>query len=311
VIFVGDAAHPTAARLLFVPDAVRTVTNGAGDVVFEDGLDYAIDREAGTIVRPVGSRLPLLDAGGSPPVEPADFDRHLVAVTYTHAGDTWPGEVPTGDPARLPRTLARLRNRETVTVCLMGDSITEGYDASGFRHVAPRQAPWAMLVARGLEFAHDADVRLHNLGVAGWTADHGRWQAEEVGSKQPDLALIAFGMNDACYAEAPAYAEAVADIVQRVRAACPDTEFLLVSPMLPTPACHWVDVSRFDGYRDALLAMRRPGVAVADVTSVWESLLRRKTPLDLSSNGTNHPNDFGHRVYAQTLLAALSSDVLA
>jgi hypothetical protein len=34
-------------------------------------------------------------------------------------------------------------------------------------------------------------------------------------------------------------------------------------------------------------------------------MLDRKRYLDLTGNGVNHPNDFGHRVYAETLLGLL------
>ena len=44
-------------------------------------------------------------------------------------------------------------------------------------------------------------------------------------------------------------------------------------------------------------------MAVADVTTIWSWLVARKRYLDLSGNGVNHPNDFGHRVYAETILA--------
>lgn len=52
-------------------------------------------------------------------------------------------------------------------------------------------------------------------------------------------------------------------------------------------------------------ALCRPGIALADMTSVWEEFLRRKKDSDLTGNGVNHPNDFGHRVYAQVLSALL------
>ena len=51
--------------------------------------------------------------------------------------------------------------------------------------------------------------------------------------------------------------------------------------------------------------MTGPGVALADVTAVWELLLTHKHDLDLTGNGLNHPNDFGHRVYAQMILRAI------
>jgi hypothetical protein len=55
--------------------------------------------------------------------------------------------------------------------------------------------------------------------------------------------------------------------------------------------------------RYALLAMATPGVAVADVTTPWLKLLETKAFADVSGNNVNHPNDFGHRLYAHTILA--------
>jgi hypothetical protein len=34
-------------------------------------------------------------------------------------------------------------------------------------------------------------------------------------------------------------------------------------------------------------------------------LLRHKSFYDLTGNGVNHPNDFGHVIYAQTIVALL------
>jgi hypothetical protein len=48
--------------------------------------------------------------------------------------------------------------------------------------------------------------------------------------------------------------------------------------------------------------MREKGIAVADVTSLWTKALERKTFYDLTGNGVNHPNDFGHRLYAHVLI---------
>ena len=42
---------------------------------------------------------------------------------------------------------------------------------------------------------------------------------------------------------------------------------------------------------------------MADVTSVWLELAKRKPYWDYTGNGLNHPNDFGHRLYAQVILA--------
>jgi hypothetical protein len=59
-------------------------------------------------------------------------------------------------------------------------------------------------------------------------------------------------------------------------------------------------------YLEQLLTLRESGVAVADVTSVWSWVVARKKALDLTGNGVNHPNDFGHRLYADVVLALLA-----
>ena len=61
------------------------------------------------------------------------------------------------------------------------------------------------------------------------------------------------------------------------------------------PAQHFI------GYRDVLRQMETPTVALADVTEPWLKLLDRKPFADLSGNNVNHPNDFGHRVYAHVV----------
>ena len=61
----------------------------------------------------------------------------------------------------------------------------------------------------------------------------------------------------------------------------------------------------FSLYRDQLRELSGPDVALADLTEVWTKLLIHKHDLDLTGNGLNHPNDFGHRLYAQAILQLL------
>jgi acyl-CoA thioesterase I len=58
----------------------------------------------------------------------------------------------------------------------------------------------------------------------------------------------------------------------------------------------------FPLYRDALASLEGPGVVLADLTSIWLKLKERNRHLDLTGNGVNHSNDYGHRVYALALL---------
>jgi acyl-CoA thioesterase-1 len=305
VLFIDGEAGPVDAVLLFPPDTILAVTSAAGDVTFLEGGDYLIDRQAGRIVRPSGSAMPRVRRDAIATADGALTHEWTVVVTYTHAQDLWTGHVPALDGGRLARAGRRLQRREALTICLTGDSISAGYDASGFYGVAPYQPAFGTLVATALAQRSGAEVRLHNLATAGWTAADALWDTARIAAVNPDLVMVAFGMNDACYADAREFASNVAGILGRVREAVPRVEFVLVSPMLPTPECKWVVHSRFDEYRTALAELTGEGVALADVTRLWHDVVARKNPYDLSGNGFNHPNDFGHRVYAQTILALM------
>ena len=176
---------------------------------------------------------------------------------------------------------------------------------SGFHRVPPYQPAFGPLVATALEQHYGAPAHLHNLATAGWTAANAVWDAPRIAALAPDLVIIAFGMNDACYADAGEFAGNVSSLMQRVRAEVADVEFVIVSPMLPTPECSWIVPARFAEYRAALAGLSGEGVALADVTGLWTELVARKNPYDLSGNGLNHPNDFGHRIYAHAILDRL------
>src|SRR5262245_59068238 len=303
VMFVGLPDRPIEAPLLFRPDQILFVESAAGDASYVEGDDYQIDWQSGRIVRVPGSRMPSVTERNA-----ADgtltHDRTIV-LSYTHRGVVWTGFVPASALADLPRVTRRLERHEPLTVCLTGDSISEGYDASGFHRLPPYQPPFGTLIALGLERRFGSRIHFHNFGVGGWTTADALRDTERITAVNPDLLIVAFGMNDASYADASEYAATVSSLLSRVSAEATHSEFVVVSPMLPTPECEWVVQSRFPEYRDALATLTGTGVALANVTTLWASLLARKDPHDLSGNGLNHPNDFGHRIYAQAILAVL------
>jgi acyl-CoA thioesterase-1 len=304
VVFIARDDGVAEASLLFPPETVLSVTNTAGDVAYGEGTDYLVDRQTGRMIRPPASRMPEVRREMIV-VDPARTHRRLVAVTYTHAAGLWTAHArsPAGV---LSRVRQRLHRREPLTICLTGDSISEGYDASGFRGVAPYQPAFGPLIASGLEQIYGGSVQLHNLAAAGWTAADALWDTARVAAVKPDLVIVAFGMNDACYAKADEFVANVSNLLQGIRDGLPGIEFVVVSPMLPTPECTWVVHSRFDEYRAALADLIGDEVVFADVTGLWTDLVARKNPHDLSGNGLNHPNDFGHRLYTQTILALLA-----
>ena len=281
------------------------MTDSTGAIRYAAHDDYIVDAADGCILRPPDSRMPLLSPDELCTDGPRVLESRVVTVDYLHESQPRFNEASLDRSHLLPGTSGRLRAGQPVTICVVGDSISAGYDATGFRGVPPFQPPYVDLVAHALEAAGRSPIVMHNHAVAGWTTEHAQWEMSEVARREPSLVFIALGMNDATYAEPHQFAERIAAMVLQLSSEAAETELLLLTPMLPTSACTWVNTDWIEGYRAALLALERTGIAVADVTRMWRRLLERKHPLELSGNGTNHPNDFGHRVYAQTVLAAL------
>jgi acyl-CoA thioesterase I len=312
IFFIDDGESDPTGLLLFAPEEVMAVTSADERVTFEAGRDYVVDAKAGRVVRPCGSRIPvtrredLAALMGGPDDE---LHRRQAAITYVHAAGLWLEYLPRLSGGSLPSTTVRLRNRQPITICLAGDSISEGYNASGFMGMAPHQPPFGPLVASALERAYQSTIAFHNLGAAGWTADNGIHDVERIVERRPDLVIVAYGMNDAGYAEPGHYIANIETIIAGVRLARPAVEFVLVSPMLPNPGWDYPVLSRFPAYRDALARLSGSGTTLADATTLWASLLRRKSWFDLAGNGLNHPNDYGHRLYARVILASLSGRV--
>jgi lysophospholipase L1-like esterase len=299
VLFLPREDGADVARLLFQPETISSITDVAGQRLYAEGDDYTIDLSLRAIVR--GGRANI------PRAIPPDGElthSQLCVVTYTHR-EEWYGIVPAFAGEQLPRTLERLRTRQPLTVCLTGDSISEGYDTSGFHNLPPYQPAFGSIVAASLSKHYGSDVQLRNLATAGWTAEHAVWDVERIAAARPDLVIVAYGMNDAADAEPGEFLRHVVTTVSAIRERQPQAEFVLVSPMLPTPECTWVVHSRFDEYRQALATLSGPGIAVADLTGMWRDMMVRKDARELSGNWLNHPNDFGHRVYAQVIGALL------
>jgi len=313
LFFIDAGRGPATATLLFERPERLFLTSATGDLVYEEGRDYTVEWLSGVVTCVPGSRIPFATSSELYPVsdpfvligDGADFHRRQVAATYGHPHTDWRGYVPPVAAVELRRTRDRLAASLPLTICLTGDSISEGYNASAFTGAPPFQPSYADLVAAGLERECGSAIVLHNLATAGWSADDGAADADHVAHTRPDLVIIAFGMNDAGYAEPSDFAANVDTIMNHVRAVSNEAEFVLVSPMLPNPKWPYPVIERFHGYRDALAKFCGAGAALADLTSMWTDLLVRKSVHDLTGNGINHPNDFGHRVYAQVILALL------
>lgn len=328
VLFLADGDNPAEAALLLRPKAVRAVRIPLTGETYTEGRDYRVDAERRRLVRLDGSRLPFLHEADlyKKPHEPHGashkvgdentwllwdedgFAARQVEVDYD-AAEPWDGYVPHSAAAALPRTFAKLRQHEHLSLAVSGDSISAGYNSSARHNTPPYQAAYPALLAAALEKTYGSKVDLLNVSVAGLRADAAMTSLPRVLDVEPDLVIVAYGMNDVGLRNPALYAKQIQTFIDAVRAKRPEAEFILVATSLGNPEWTAIPADQFSKYRDALAALcsDERHVALADVTALWTDLLRRKRYADLTGNGLNHPNDFGHRLYAQVLSQMLGS----
>ena len=194
---------------------------------------------------------------------------------------------------------------------LIGDSISEGYNATKFVGVAPFSPPYIEQVCSELSRKFSAEVVPTNRALASTGIQHADRIADKWCGDRPDLLVIAYGMNNFSGTPAADFIAMLRDIIAKCRSASPETEFLVLTFMtghpqwrqtVPGPdAVYALEMRKF-------VAGQGPDTALADVQSVWRKFLERKSFYDLTGNGVNHPNDYGHRIYASVLLEVLSGE---
>jgi lysophospholipase L1-like esterase len=312
---------PLTARLAFPAAEVLEVATAGRRHTFDPARDFKLSADGLVLTfTDPGPVEPIRTADLFPPNDAPNSYRHRLGhpdqnllyrpgrwfhdrdVEVTSKRREAPAPPPAG-AGTLPKTVARLKAGRPLVLGVSGDSISTGLDASGTAAAPPYQPGYPDLVAAQLEASFGGRVTVKNRAVAGWSVENGVADVDKLVADKPDLVLVAYGMNDVGRRDPKWFGQQTKALLDRVRTALPDAEVVLVSPMLGN--AEWVHTPRdmFVKYRDALTALAGPGVALADVTVVWELLLKHKHDLDLTGNGLNHPNDFGHRVYAQTILA--------
>jgi len=327
LLFVqGEDSGPATAQLLFVPEKIITVTSANGATVFEKDRDYVWKPGSNILTLTPHSRIPFKTEAQLHPPKGApmalgdsingltslffDGDGSVlqtlqVAVTYDHQGK-WSGYVPRPAGKQLPRTLAKLKAGQALKLVVFGDSISVGAGASGTFHAPPYQPAYVGLVVEGLRARFGAEIALKNPSEGGQDTTWAVTTAPKIADEDPDLVILAFGMNDVGRAIPTAtYAQNIQKVIDIIRQRRPDAEFILLSPMTGNSDWTLMHPALFREYREALSRMVGPGVGLADVTSVWQDIVKTKKFLDLTGNGLNHPNDFGYRVYAQVILQSL------
>ena len=325
LFFVQDGSG-AVAPLLQEPASSPILKSATLEMTYQAGKDFSWVPGSREIRLVPGSRIPTTPASGLHPAphSPNSYDgsrdgtpwmlfgegrffhdRQAVASYPTTA--KWPGLVPVAAPDReLGHLRQRLRARQPLRLVTLGDSISTGANASGAVGAPPLQPGYPELVALGLEKAFGIPVTRTNLSVGGMDSNWGVTQIPRVLAETPDLVLLAFGMNDASGGRTPDdFSAKIGEILSRLQTARPACTVIIVSPMTANPEWNRSAPLLYPAYAAKLASLTGVDCALADVTAVWSSVLERKSYLSLSGNGLNHPNDFGHQLYAATILTRI------
>ena len=265
-----------------------------------------------------------------------------VSVTYTHE-DAWEGFVQESNLETYQNLIKKLVAGDDVTIFFYGDSITWGACSSFMENAAPKQGSYAILFTEALADLFGYKVKYINTGLAaamacapvpaedyvggdrgtityvntaigGWTSNDGvtnfdKFIGEQVAKYGCDLFVLAYGMNDGGFSVSTTKANTkkMVDAMLEIK---PEASIMLVATMTPHMGSNWdhAVIGQQEKQLEALAkAYRKDGVAcaVACVNSVSKAVQEHKTFNDYSGNNINHPNDWSHRVYAQTLLQTL------
>lgn len=150
------------------------------------------------------------------------------------------------------------------------------------------------------------NVSFDNFAVGGKNSIWGIESiTENLKKVMPDLAVIAFGMNDINFS-AEQHVKNVKKMIDVVIQNDAKTNIVVITPMLPNPEAFWFS-SRQHAFEEPLLKIENDydNVVVVPITSMHQSILGYKKYADMTGNNINHPNDFLTRIYVQTILKTM------
>jgi lysophospholipase L1-like esterase len=297
-------------RTVFHPSRVRYVFNPSTGEIYQPGRDYV----------PTAEGIKLTEASHITPA-PSDFltsmsdddrsrykvkvttevQKYQYAVTYDKAKSFAPKSF--GTLGNLPGLIGKV----PLKVTFFGDSITDGANATS-TYAPPNQPGYAGLVMAYMNAEFPGMWEYRNNSVGGWsTLNAASAVTYRVMDKKSDLVVLAFGMNDSNYIPPAQYRDNLQKVITAIRSKQPRVPILLVSGTVANPSSSIQNRKFLLGYLDSLhqIVNQNALVKVADITTTWQMMLKSKRYNDITGNGLNHPNDFGHRVIAEGVLSAL------
>lgn len=247
------------------------------------------------------------------------MSRWTLAVTYEHDGESVVS-VPTDKSAKFSKLITKLEAGEDVTVVSMGDSITCGWSSSSLVNIAPFCPSYNKMVCKFIQKKYGIKATLKNIAVSGSESavgnnSGGLVKVNEACAADPDLVIVAYGMNDGTHMEPATYISNINTIVSTIEQKCPDACIVVVGTCLPNAEVGYnpgVTLLRHHiTYAEYLANAEKntwKNAALADVTTANVEVFERKVYQDVAGSNSNHPNDYMHRIYSQVVLQTMFGD---
>ncbi|MDQ1257908.1 MAG: hypothetical protein QG656_2516 [Candidatus Hydrogenedentes bacterium] len=226
---------------------------------------------------------------------------------YPIAYESAPPQTPSQAERCLPKTLAKLRAGEPVTVVAWGDSVTNGGavkpESLWYQHVFQQRLqarfPQSIVTLRTAAWG-GGNSQGYMSAPPGGQYDFVR----DVLDPKPDLVTIEF-VNDAYFDE-----QGVRDHYGKIMSILGGigAEVILITPHYVRPDWLHVDTLKTsDDPRPYVKGLRlfaaEQGIALADASADWGALWRQGIPYTtLLNNGINHPDARGHEIFARRLM---------
>ncbi len=203
---------------------------------------------------------------------------------------------------RVAPIRARLLQAEPIRWVFAGDSITHGA-----RHTLGWR-DYTELISERVRFEMG---RIHDIviktGVSGWRISNLAANfAGHMTQFAPGIASLMFGMNDCTLGRENLadFRATYLDLINRLRERT-DTLILLHTPNWILPTGGPERLQHLPAYRATIIELAEAtGVACIDHFAVWQEAEARGVIHHWMAHGC-HPNEFGHRAIAQTIMHAL------
>lgn len=313
----------STANLMFSPSKIISVTNYDFSQTFVQNTDYSV---TGNVIKQltanVSSDVSIVagkKGNGQPNGLMNTKATSWTCVTYVPDRSNWNGSSLLGYKGDLfPKTMAKLKTGQPVTIQAYGMSITAGLNVSGFAGddknftpTSPYMHSYIDLLENALEARFGSDITMINGSCGGkMVAWIDQYCESMVVPNEPDLVILDMGMNDIWGTTSNAQFKAsMQSCIHKIKTFNPNTEFILIGNMLPDVHSQGApsngDVLMY-GFLTQLKSLETTGIAVFDMTTLSDSIYKRKGATHCHSNAL-HPNDYLARWYAQGL-AALFDD---